>query len=534
MSKPFEELLAAMPPESRRRIETSAVEEVKRQELIYDANDDGNAEAFADTFRDDVRYDHTRKRWLIWKKHWWQQDADATVLRLAANLIKKRYQRAWDIADPKLAGMQAKFMQRSRDERRLKSCLALAGSKKPLASDGKEWDADPWLLGVANGVIDLRTGVLREGQPDDNVTKHSLAEFNPKAKCPRWERFLEEIFIKGNGQPDYELIEFVHRAVGYSLTGHVSEQVWFFCEGTGRNGKSTFLNTLQRILGEDYARSLPFDELTQKKFGHSHPVGLYHLEGSRFVVAVEGAKQAAFDDQRLKLLTGGEKIVARGMRENFHEFIPTFKVWLAANHQLQVNDRTEGFWRRIRIVPFHAKFEGERADRHLEATLTEELPGILAWAVRGALHWQQKQLKPPACVTEAIDEYRSESDVYAGFFNERCIFEQGAFTSNADLVQSFSEWRTANPEAPAMGAAFYDSLREHGARNHRTTTRDRQVQRGYRGLRLIDPTKEEYAKLRSQAGEDYFPSYDAYQDYKEWTASLEAEAVMTDDDGSTI
>lgn len=501
---------AAYPKESK----------VTRQEFVYDANDDGNAEAFADAYRDDVRYDHARRRWLIWQKHWWQTDADAAVLRLTSGLIKERYERAWDIAEPATAKKQATFMQRSRNERQLKACLALASSKKPLASDGKEWDADPWLLGVANGIVDLRTGELRQGKPEDNVTKHSLVEFDPQAPCPRWERFLEEVFIKPNGHPNWELIEFVHRAIGYSLTGHVSEQVWFFCEGTGRNGKSTFLNTLQRILGEDYARSLPFDELTQKKFGHSHPVGLYHLEGSRFVVAVEGAKQAAFDDQRLKLLTGGEKIVARGMRENFHEFVPTFKVWLAANHQLQVNDRTEGFWRRIRIVPFNATFEGERADRKLEETLASELPGILAWAVKGALRWQKDQLRPPTCVTEAINEYRSESDIYAGFFNERCVFEPDAFTPAAELTQAFSEWKQSSPDTPTIGTVFYDSLRERGVRKARA---NRNTIRGWRGVRIVDPNKEEYAKLRSQGDDGYFPSYEEYQNYKEWQSSTEAE-----------
>lgn len=491
--------------------------------LLYDANDQGNADAFADTYRDDVRYDHARRRWLLWKKHWWQADADAGVLRLAASLVKKRYLRAFDIADGATAKKLSQFMLRSGDERRLKACLTLAGSKKPLASDGKEWDADPWLLGVANGIVDLRTGEMREGKPEDNVTKHSLVEFDPKAECPRWLRFLEEVFIKGNGRPDYDLIEFVHRAIGYSLTGHVSEQVWFFCEGTGRNGKSTFLNTLQRILGEDYARSLPFDELTQKKFGHSHPVGLFHLEGSRFVVAVEGAKQAAFDDQRLKLLTGGEKIVARGMRENFHEFTPTFKVWLAANHQLQVHDRTEGFWRRIRIIPFNARFEGERADRKLEETLSNELPGILTWAVKGTLRWQQNGLKPPTCVTEAINEYRAESDVYAGFFNERCVFEHGAFTPAGDLTQAFAEWKQSNPDVPQIGGVFYDSLRERGVRNHRTAQA-----RGWRNLRIIDPNREEYARLKNQT-EGYFPSYEEYLDYKQWSASSEADSVTQND-----
>jgi putative DNA primase/helicase len=481
--------------------------------IIYDANDDGNAEAFAEEYADQVRYDHARKRWLVWQAHWWKHDSDAAVLRMVADLVKRRYRRAWDIADAKLAAETSKFMQRSRDERRLRACLALAASKKPLASDGQEWDANPWLFGVANGIVNLQTGELRAGKPEDNITKHSLVEFDQNATCPRWMQFLDEVFIEPNGRPDRDLIDYIHRAVGYTLTGHVNEQVWFFCQGGGRNGKSVFLDTLQSLFGADYARSLPFDELTQKKFGHSHPVGLSHLEGARYIVAAEGAKHAAFDDQRLKLLTGGETIVARGMRENFREFDPTFKVWLAANHQLQIHDRTEGFWRRIRILRFSRRFDDRNADLRLEEKLQSELSGILNWAIQGCLKWQKQGLARPACIENAIQEYRYESDIFSGFFNDYCRFSPGAFASSGEVQQAYSKWQAANPEAPVRpDAAFYDSLKERGARIKRT-----QDQRGWLGVQVIDPARLAYIRFIGQHGEnEWVPSWEEWQAAHEW------------------
>ena len=480
---------------------------------VEDLNDDNNADVFAREYAADLRYDHARKRWLVWNKHWWKVDSDAAVMRKATRLLRKRFNDSWQIGNKRYTN----FLQRSRNEKPLKSCLAIAATKEPIATDGTHWDSDPFLLGVQNGVIDLRTGELRDGHQSDAITRHSPVEFNPDAACPRWQQFLAEIF-----ENDDDLIAYIQQMVGYSLTGDTSEQIWFFCHGIGANGKSTFLETLQKLLGDDLAKSLPFEELTQKKFGHSHPVGLSHLEGSRFVIAVEGPKQAAFDEQRLKLITGKDKIVARGMRENFRQFDPTFKVWLAANHALTVNDRTHAFWRRCRVIPFTARFEGVKSDRQLDKTLEKELPGILAWAVRGCLAWQRNRITTlPKRIAEAVEQYRQTADPFKEFFDDQCAFdEKDAVTPSDVLAQAYAEYRKTHPEAPILGADFWTGLQGNGATDVRPYIHGKQ-KRAWRGVRLIPSIQEAYRRFCIQTNDAL--SFEDWLGYNAWQNERVAE-----------
>lgn len=451
---------------------------------FVDLNDDSNAEVFTEEYADDLRYDHDRRHWLVWNKHWWKIDLDASVMRKATQLLRKRFNESWHIGDRRYTS----FLQKSRNEKPLKACLALASSKQPIATDGSEWDRKPFLLGVENGVIDLRTGQLRNGQQSDAITRHSPVEFNPDATCPRWERFLEEVF-----ENDSALIAYGQQMVGYSLTSDISEQCFFFCQGTGANGKSTFLEILHKLLGADLARTLPFDELTEKKFGHSHPAGLAHIEGARCIIATEGAKQTVFDTQRIKLITGEDKVSARGMRENFRDFYVTGKVWIAANHAPIVNDRTNAFWRRLRVIPFNVTFKGATIDPQLGKTLEKELPGILAWAVRGCLAWQQDRItKLPERLAKAIDAYQQEANQFKEFFDDRCNFDDStAITTSRALAESYAEHRKTHPESPALNADFYAALQEVGARKARVYLGNA-TERVWHGVRLIPSLREEY------------------------------------------
>jgi putative DNA primase/helicase len=473
-----------------------------------DLNDDSNAEVFAKEFGDHLRYDHARKRWLVWNEHWWKVDSDASVMRKATGLLKRRFTESWRIGNRKYTS----FLQRSRNEKSLRSCLAIASSKTPIATDGKQWDSNPFLLGVNNGVVDLRTGDLREGKPEDAITKHSPVAFDPNAQCPRWMQFLAEVFVHPSGKTDYELIDFLHKAVGYSLTGSVIEEKWFFCKGLGANGKTTFLETIHKfVLGEDYSKQLPFDELTQKKFGHSHPVGLSHLEGSRFVVASEGAKQVAFDDQRLKLLTGGDTVPARGMRENFREFSPTFKVWLAANHSLEVNDRTDGFWRRIVVIPFNARFTNP--DKSLKETLAREAAGILRWAIEGCIAWQKQGLALPKSLENLKAQYRRDTDAWLPFLNSRCEFAPDAFTPSIDIQEAIQNCMNQGLDIPEKpDTELWNGLKERNAVAEQRRCNGKMV-RGWRGMRIVDPERAKYYA----APESEVLSYDdwlAYQSYE--------------------
>jgi len=400
--------------------------------IHFPRTDAGNGEMFAALYGDRVRYDHRRKRWLRWAGHWWEPDADAEVRRLAKAAARQRYRDGAAIEDLKEREAEARWAISSEARMRMDATLALAQSEKPIADAGDSWDWDAWLLGAANGVVDLRSGVLRAGRPEDRVTQNVPIAFDPEAKCPRWVTFLEEVF---NG--DAEIIDFIQRAMGYSLTGNTAEQCLFLCIGNGANGKTVFLAVL-RLLGGEYAYNMPFStvELTSRA---TIPNDLADLDRRRIVTASETAEGSRLNESRLKALTGGDPITARHLFGEFFTFEPQAKLWLAANHRPRVDDLSYAFWRRIRLIPFMRQFRDD-ADKVLLDKLRAESPGILAWAARGALEWQRRGLEPPGKVRAATDDYRRESDPLTDFLAERCFLATHATARAATLFVVYVEW----------------------------------------------------------------------------------------------
>jgi hypothetical protein len=224
---------------------------------------------------------------------------------------------------------------------RLEAALALAQSERPIADSGEDWDADPWLLAVANGVVDLRTGALSEGRPDDRITMHSPVPYDPEAQCPRWLVFLREVF----GDDD-ELIDFIWRACAYSLSGLTNEECHFLCFGSGCNGKGT-LNRVQRDILGDYAANTAFSTLEMSS-RNGIPNDLAALYGKRLVTASELNEAVRLNEARMKMLAGQDPVTARFLHGEFFTFVPNAKFWLAVNHKPMVNDDSTGFWRKIR------------------------------------------------------------------------------------------------------------------------------------------------------------------------------------------
>jgi putative DNA primase/helicase len=404
-----------------------------QDEGLFPRADAGNGELFACCHGERVRYDHRRKRWLIWSGHWWRPDADAEVRRLAKATARKRYDAAAELFEElEERKRESSFAIGSENRQRLDAMLAQAQTEAPISDAGDNWDADRWLVGVANGVVDLHTGELREGHRGDRITLHSDALFDRDAPCTRWERFLEEVF-----GADCELISFIARAVGYSLTGDTSEQCLFMCHGSGANGKSVFLTTLRSVAGT-YAYNSPFStlELAERS---SIPNDLAALVGKRLVTASETNEAVRLNEARLKALTGGDPVTARFLHGEFFTFQPVCKLWLAANHRPRVGDDSYGFWRRVRLIPFTRRFTDD-ADRHLAETLRTELPGILNWAVNGALAWQREGLEPPAAVQSATESYRVESDPLAEFIEERCAVGSCFVASAGQLYEAYRQW----------------------------------------------------------------------------------------------
>lgn len=398
----------------------------------FETTDLGNAEALAYLYGQRLRYNHMTGQWLVWGGHRWIPDADGQVTRLTKEMVRARAKAAADIEDRYEAQDAFKWGRASEAQARVNAAMALAKSEHPIAESGEGWNASPDLLSVLNGVADLRTGKLRPGRPEDRLSLTAGIAFG--GECPRWLRFLEEVF-----EGDAALIEFIQLAAGYSLTGHNREQVWFLCHGTGRNGKSTFLRILLRLAGE-YGANVSADTL-KRRFGAGGGGGpssdLARLADKRIVTAREMAEAALLDEERVKALTHGDRITARFLHKGEFEFDSVLKLWVAANHLPEVRDTSEGFWRSVRLIPFKRAFNEAERQKDLDAQLDAELPGILAWAIDGAIRWYREGLPRPIAVWKATDDYREQSDPLSDWMAASTIEHVNARGARAEMYASY-------------------------------------------------------------------------------------------------
>jgi len=422
--------------------------------------DAGNAELFAALVKNSWRYDYRRGLWLKWKGHWWSPDKDGGLYRSAKTVVRQRARIASSLGlDDDAVEAHRRWARKSESYGRLEAMLKLAAHERALADSGENWDKDPLLLGVANGVVDLRTGQLREGYRSDRITKHTSIPFHPGASAPRWMQFLREIFSE-----DEELISFVQRAVGYSLTGSTSEQCFFACFGTGSNGKTTFLEVLRYVVG-DYGANTPFSTL---ELGSRNviPNDVAALEGRRLVTASETGELIRLNEARVKSLTGEDAVTARFLHREFFTFQPVAKIWLAFNHKPLVGDDSPGFWRRVRVIPFTAQFHSDQIEKGLVHRLKAEAPGILAWAVEGCLKWQKDGLGTAEAVEAATRAYREEMDLIGRFLGECCEVGPTASVSAADLWLRFQSWNCDYGEKVSR-RTFAQKLTQRGFRKER-------------------------------------------------------------------
>ena len=346
-----------------------------------------------------------------------------------------------------------------------------------VAHQADDMDANIWLLNCRNGVLDLRDLTLRPHDPAGLITKICGTDYDPSASCPRWECFLAEIF-----DGDREMIRFVQYALGYSLTGSVRENVFFILHGTGKNGKSKLLETMAHVLG-DYMMSTPADTWATKPPGAaSNDVAA--LPGARFVTTTETEKSHSLRAGLVKQITGGDKVSARKMFHEFFEFTPQCKLWIATNNKPKVSGSDGAIWDRIRLLPFNIKFvpekeliEGQRIrDNELMDKLLGELPGILAWMVRGCTEWQRHGLPPAVAITEAAEDYRASQDSVQGFVDQCCDASHGMTCAVKDLFAAYEIWCAENDEEALSKKAFGINLDERGypaGRNGRMRFRKR-------------------------------------------------------------
>jgi putative DNA primase/helicase len=345
-----------------------------------------------------------------------------------------------------------------------------------LAVGINELDQHDHLLNVLNGTIDLKTGVIHPHDPDDLITCCAPIAYNPDAKAPVWERFLEQIM------PNRAMRRYLQKAIGYSLSGSVKEQAVFLLYGRGSNGKSTFLNIIVKLLGDVYAKRTAPELLMTSGGIDRHPTEVADLKGTRFAFTSETEAGRRFATGRLKELTGETLIKARYMRQDFFTFPITFKLWLAVNDKPVVEDNSRGFWRRIKLIPFTQTFDGESKDDQLLEKLAEELPGILNWALKGYRLWQEEGLKETPEMLESLDDYRQEMDSIGQFIDNTCVIGDPILhrTRAGELYEGYRAWCLANKCVAQTNANFKNELEERGFPQVRL--RGRQY---YSGIRLI-------------------------------------------------
>ncbi len=331
-------------------------------------------------------------------------------------------------------------------------------------------------------MIDLRIGQLRPGRREDRITLHTPIDYDPHARAPRWERFISEIF-----GGDTELVDYLHRYVGYCLTGHTRDQSLVFAFGIGANGKSTLLTALRKLLGQHGHHTAMTTLLAVSRPANGPSTELAALAGKRVVTAIETNEGVRLNEALIKALTGNDPLTARHLYEREVTFIPEARFFLAFNHKPRVTDDSFGFWRRVRFIPFGQQFDLE-AEHDLPEKLEAEMPGILAWAVRGCLAWRERGLKPPAKVVAATAAYREESDPLSDFVRERC--EEGdTFTVvAAEFYLAYKEWAEEQgfTERERLSATKFGRVMSE--RYHRDNARVR-VYHGIR-LRTSPPTPD--------------------------------------------
>lgn len=456
----------------------TAAELLDRPELTFKRSDTGNGQRFAQRMRDVVRFCVGEQRWYLWDGSRWRQDDLNRALHLTGEIVKDLYVEASTLTGPDRDRLEA-WAQTSQSVGRREAMLHIAASEPGIAIKPDDLDADPWLLGVRNGVVDLRTGTLRASDPADLLTRRAEVDFDPAASCPLWLKHIE--FVT---RSDAALADWLRRAVGYTLTGLTSEQQLFFLWGTGNNGKSTLLDVLLTLLGS-YGTVGDENLLTSTS---AHPTQLADLRGARLVVCDETDREKKLAEQRIKMMTG-KKIKARYMRQNFFEYTPRFQVWISGNHKPEIRGGDDGIWRRLRLIPFTAKLTPDTKILDYEEVLKSELAGILNWALSGLADWVKLgQLGGTSAVDAATSEYREEEDHVGAWLSETCVLEPGALEESSRLFESWRWWALQRGYDVGNATRLGRELTARGfvpANDGKTVRLDGRVTRARTGLKIV-------------------------------------------------
>jgi P4 family phage/plasmid primase-like protien len=428
--------------------------------LVLESHGDiRNAKAFAQIARGHFLYVATRDRWLQWLQQKWNvcekdehvamaKDVCGQILNAAGSVFGQDQERGKRLLQEAMAAHNLS---------RITAMLKLTVSEPEMATTDRELDRDPYLLGVRNGVIDLRTGLHYFNQPEMRITRYCNAGFAEDATCPQWLRFLDQIFIN-----DTETIECVQRLLGCTLLGLATEEILIICYGHGSNGKSVFSNVVHKIMG-GYSITAPPSLLAARRQDDTGPRNdLAALVGARYVSINEMQAGDRLDEQVVKMLAGREPISARFLHQEFFEFTPSFTPWLRTNHKPIITGLDDGIWRRLVLLPFGRKFTGDEKDPALEQKLLDEQDAILMWMVEGAKLYLQDGIKLSPRMRSELGIYRSESDLLGEFLSDQTRPDPTGKANQGTLYKSYREWCEESGVRPLSKKTFTQRLAERG------------------------------------------------------------------------
>lgn len=414
----------------------------------FDFNDTGNAHRFVMKFGDIIRYNVDNCKWMIWNGKYWQHDLYNNIKNFAELVIEDMKQ-------------QVMMMEETAEKKAM-----LNNIKRALSSNGKiamlkeaehldgipvmnaSFDVDPYLLNCESGVVNLKNGDVVDHDKNLMCSKYSPYSIS-KAEPTRWLKFLDEIFA-GNK----ELIHYVQKILGYSITGVTKEQCMFIFLGDGANGKSVLLEIMNEVCGS-YGSTSNSEILLEKRNQTGNLGEIARLNGIRNVVTNETRIGDKLNESSIKSMTSGiEKIVARFLYGNEFEFLPIFKIFMATNHRPVIRGTDNGIWRRIKIVPFNVIFDKEKQDKELIYKLKKELPEILNWLIQGCILWQKEGINNPQIIDDSIKEYRAEMDLIQRWIDECCETDSSYRSKSTDLFNNLCNYVSVNREFQISNTLF--------------------------------------------------------------------------------
>lgn len=430
-----------------------AVDEEKMRAYTFD--DMGNANRFVDLFGENVRYCYTEKKWYFYNSMRWSVDNIGVILRMADKCVEamkaeaKLYLQADEESGGDMAKNFEKHMKSSRSNKSKKAMLSEVEHHIPILPI--QMDRYKMALNTPSGIINLKNGDVKAHNPEYYFTKITSVDCAEAADCPRWLAFLDDIFAG-----DKDLIRYIQKAVGYSLTGSTAEQCAFFLYGTGRNGKSTFIDVIRDVFG-DYAANIQ-PETIMVKSSQSNAINsdIARLKGARLVTSVEPNEGVRLNEGLLKQLTGDDTVTARKLYSEEFEFKPEFKLWMATNHKPIIRGTDTGIWRRIHMIPFDVQIPEDNVDKNLTHKLKAEMTGIFKWCIDGCLMWQREGLQMPDAVLKSVREYRREMDVISAFIEDKCTLEGTVQASM--LYAAYASWADSNNEYCMSNTKFSTEL----------------------------------------------------------------------------